>query len=372
VTQSQWVGCSFCAECIIILLFEEIAVSNGEARVVTLKEYADGSPVTEANFHIETRTLADLAEGDLLLETLELSPDAGMRGRMTGVDNFFVTQLPLGEVISGFGVARVLKSRNPAYPEGEVVYGSIDWADRAVWGSAGGDNVFKVAGGDAGLTPVSPHARPYARALDVVGITGLTAYFGVTEIGKPMAGETFLISAAAGSIGSIAGQIAKLRGARVIGIAGGANKCKVLTERLGFDAAIDYKSGDLDARLRELMPNGPDIYYDNVGGEISQTIMWQMKYPARIVECRQISTYDDKGGGWMTDIRPVHINCLQWTGVTPMTFIDYFPGALAQLGYWLQSGRIIAVYNGIENAPKAFVGVLRGENIGKMVIHLAD
>jgi NADPH-dependent curcumin reductase CurA len=244
-----------------------------------------------------------------------------------------------------------------------------------VWGSAGGDNVFKVAGGDAGLTPVSPHARPYARALDVVGITGLTAYFGVTEIGKPMAGETFLISAAAGSIGSIAGQIAKLRGARVIGIAGGANKCNVLTERLGFDAAIDYKSGDLDARLRELMPNGPDIYYDNVGGEISQTIMWQMKYPARIVECGQISTYDDKGGGWMTDIRPVHINCLQWTGVTPMTFIDYFPGALAQLGYWLQSGRIIAldtVYNGIENAPKAFVGVLRGENIGKMVIHLAD
>ena len=103
--------------------------------------------------------------------------------------------------------------------------------------------------------------------------------------------------------------------------------------------------------------------------------MWQMKYPARIVECGQISTYDDKGGGWMTDIRPVHINCLQWTGFTPMTFIDYFPGALAQLGYWLQSGRIIAldtVYNGIENAPKAFVGVLRGENIGKMVIHLAD
>ena len=123
------------------------------------------------------------------------------------------------------------------------------------------------------------------------------------------------------------------------------------------------------------MPNGPDIYYDNVGGQISQTIMWQMKYPARIVECGQISTYDDEGGGWMTDIRPVHINCLQWTGVTPMTFIDYFPGALAQLGYWLQSGRIIAldtVYNGIENAPKAFVGVLRGENIGKMVIHLAD
>jgi NADPH-dependent curcumin reductase CurA len=121
------------------LLFEEIAVSDGEARVVTLKKHAVGSKVTEADFHIETRTLPDLAEGDLLLETVELSPDAGMRGRMTGVDNFFVPQLPLGEVISGFGVARVLKSRNPTYPEREVVYGSIDWADRAVWGSAGGD-----------------------------------------------------------------------------------------------------------------------------------------------------------------------------------------------------------------------------------------
>lgn len=350
-------------------------MANGETRVVTLREYANGSPITEANFTVETKSLPDLTDGDVLLETLELSPDPYMRGRMTGVDNFFVPQLPLGETIQGFGVARIVKSRNPAYSEGDVVYGSIEWADRAIWRQTGGDDVSKVSGGDNGLLPVSTYAKPYARALDVIGITGLTAYFGVTKIAKPLAGETFLISSAAGSVGSIAGQIAKICGARVIGIAGGAQKCKVLTEQLGFDAAIDYKSDDVDAQLRDLMPNGPDIYYDNVGGALSQKILWQMKYPARIVECGQISTYDDKRGGWTVDIRPLHMNCLQWTGFSPLMFMEYFPGALAQLGYWLHSGKIKAldtVYNGIENAPKAFVGLLRGENIGKMIIHLAD
>ena len=351
-------------------------MSDRFTRAVVLKEYANGTPVTEANFSIETKPLPDLSSGEILLETMELSPDPYMRGRMTGLDNFYLPQLLLNETLSGFGVARVLDSRHPRYAAGQVVYGMIEWTDRSIWrGSDTSDLSTVVGGGGSGLQPISPYAKPYARALDVVGITGLTAYFGVIEFAKPQPGETILISSAAGSVGSIAGQIAKLRGARVIGLAGSDEKCRVLTDRLGFDSALNYRSDTLEAELRECMPKGPDVYIDHVGGQLSQMIMSQMRWPARILEIGQISTYDDKGGGWTMDVRPIHNNCLQWTGYQPLIFVDYFPGALAQLGHWLQTGRIIAldtVFNGIENGPKAFTGLFRGENVGKMIVHVAD
>jgi NADPH-dependent curcumin reductase CurA len=351
-------------------------MSDRFTQAVVLKKYANGTAVTEANFSIETKPLPDISDGEVLLETLELSPDPYMRGRMTGLDNFYLPQLPLNETIRGFGVARVLKSRHPDYKSGQILYGTIEWADRSIW--SGSDNTHLsvvVGGGGSGLQPISPYAKPYARALDVVGITGITAYFGITEFAKPQPGETILISSAAGSVGSIAGQIAKLRGARVVGLAGSNEKCRVLTERLGFDAALNYKSDDLEAQLQASMPNGPDVYVDHVGGQISQMVMSQMRWPARILEIGQISTYDDEGGGWTMDIRPIHNNCLQWTGYQPLIFVDYFPGALAQLGHWLQTGKIVAldtVFNGIENGPKAFTGLFRGDNVGKMIVHVAD
>lgn len=351
-------------------------MSDRFTRTVLLKEYANGTAITEANFGIETKSLPDISDGDILLETLELSPDPYMRGRMTGVDNFYLPQLALNETIRGFGVARVLSSRHPDYQPGQVVYGTIQWADRSIWnGSDSTDLSLVVGGGGSGLRPISPYAKPYARALDVVGITGITAYFGITEFAKPQPGETILVSSAAGSVGSIAGQIAKLRGARVVGLAGSDEKCRVLTERLGFDAALNYKSDALETQLRESMPKGPDVYLDHVGGQLSQMIMSQMRWPARVLEIGQISTYNDEGGGWTMDIRPIHNNCLQWTGYQPLIFVDYFPGALAQLGHWLQTGKIIAldtVFNGIENASKAFTGLFRGDNIGKMTVHVAD
>jgi NADPH-dependent curcumin reductase CurA len=351
-------------------------MSDRFTQAVVLKKYANGTAVTEANFSIETKPLPDISDGEVLLETLELSPDPYMRGRMTGLDNFYLPQLQLNETIRGFGVARVLKSRHPDYKSGQILYGTIEWADRSIW--SGSDNTHLsvvVGGGGSGLQPISPYAKPYARALDVVGITGITAYFGITEFAKPQPGETILISSAAGSVGSIAGQIAKLRGARVVGLAGSNEKCRVLTERLGFDAALNYKSDDLEAQLQASMPNGPDVYVDHVGGQISQMVMSQMRWPARILEIGQISTYDDEGGGWTMDIRPIHNNCLQWTGYQPLIFVDYFPGALAQLGHWLQTGKIVAldtVFNGIENGPKAFTGLFRGDNVGKMIVHVAD
>jgi NADPH-dependent curcumin reductase CurA len=351
-------------------------MSDRATRVVVLRRYANGTAVTESHFGIEERPVPELAEGEVLLQTLELSPDPYMRGRMTGLDNFYLPQLPLNEAIRGFGVARVLGSANSEYKSGDVVYGIVEWAERSVWNSRNRTDLSVVVGGDGtGLKPISPHAKPYARALDVVGITGITAYFAVTEVAKPRPGETTLISSAAGSVGSIAGQIAKLRGSRVIGLAGSDEKCRILTERLGFDAALNYKSPSLEAELRKTMPQGPDLYIDNVGGALSQTVMSQMRWPARVVDIGQISTYDDEGGGWTVDLRPIHNNCLQLNGYHPLIFVDFFPAALAQLGHWLQTGKIIAldtVMNGIEEAPKAFAGLFRGANVGKMILHVAD
>src|SRR5882762_701536 len=254
-------------------------VSDRATRVVVLKKYANGTAITESHFGIEPRPLPELAEGEILLETLDLSPDPYMRGRMMGLDNFYLPQLPLDEVIRGFGVARVISSGNSEYKSGEIVYGIVEWAERSVWNGRHKNDLSVVVGGDgSGLKPISPYAKPYARALDVVGITGITAYFAATEVAKPRPGETTLISSAAGSVGSITGQIAKLRGSRVIGLAGSDEKCRVLTERLGFDAALNYKSDTLEAELQACMPNGPDVYVDHVGGQLSQMVMSQMRW----------------------------------------------------------------------------------------------
>ena len=349
-------------------------MSNNTTRVVVLKGYANGTAITESHFGVESRNLPEISNGEMLLQTLELSPDPYMRGRMTGLDTFYLPQLALNEIIRGLGVARVVKSRNPAWEPGQVVYGMIEWADWSIWKGGDKTSLSTVVGGD-GLVPITPYAKPYARALDVVGLNGITAYFAITEMAKPQPWETVLISSAAGSVGSLAGQIAKIRGARVIGLSSSEEKCRILTEKQGFDAALNYKSPTLAKELRDLMPKGPDVYIDNVGGSLSQTIMFQMFYPARVVEIGQISTYSDLGGGWITDVRPIHDNCLQFMGYHPMIFLDYFPSALAQLGHWVQTGKIVpldTVLNGLENAPKAFTGLFRGDNVGKMIVHLAD
>ena len=349
-------------------------MSNNTTLVVVLKSYANGTAITDSHFSVESRNLREISNGEVLLQTLELSPEPYMRGRMTGEAHYFVPQLPLNEVICGFGVARVLSSKHPAFEPGQVVYGVVEWADRYIWKA--GDDPFQasVVGGD-GLTPINPYAKPYARALDVVGVPGLTAYFAITEVARPRPRETMLISSAAGSVGSIAGQIAKIYGTRVIGLAGSDEKCRVLTERLGFDAALNYKSPSLERQLQALIPGGPDIYVDNVGGSLSQMIMYQMHWPARVVEIGQISTYDDPDGGWTMDLRPLHQNGLQFTGYNPLIFREHLASALTQLGEWVRTGKIIAletVVNGVENAPKALMGLFRGDNTGKMIVHVAD
>jgi NADPH-dependent curcumin reductase CurA len=341
-------------------------MANRTTRYVVLNSYANGTALTESHFSLESKTLPPLAEGAILLQTLVLSPDPYMRGRMTGVENFFLPQFELRTPLVGFGVARILESRNPDYPAGQLVHGALEWAEMSNWSA----NSYLASLGSLQL--LDPQIKPHRRALDVLGITGLTAYFGALEVARPRRGETLLISGAAGSIGSIVGQIAKIR---VIGIAGSDRKCSVLKEQLGFDAALNYRSASLEQQLRELMPTGPDIYFDNVGGALTQKVMWQMQRPARVVECGQISTYDQDGGGWNLDIRAIHGQGLSWEGFTPVLFQEFFPGALAQLGFWLNSGKVIAletVVSGFDQAPQSLAGLFRGDNLGKMLLHVAD
>jgi NADPH-dependent curcumin reductase CurA len=337
---------------------------------VYLKEYVRGTALREDHFELRQDSLRPLADGEALLETLCLSVDPYLRGCMTGMPNFYLPQLDLGGPVHSLGVARIAESRLPGYAAGELVVGNIDWSTRSVL--TAGALASRLVGGGT-LDRLDAAERHPSRYLGVLGQTGITAFFGIVGTARVRPGETVVVSAAAGAVGSVAGQIAKILGARVIGLASSAEKRSVLTGRLGFDAALDYRSPTLADDLRAVLPSGPDIYFDNVGGQVSQAVMSTMRRCARVIECGQISSYDDQDGGWTIDIRPIHARGLVLQSFTPSHFAEFQPAALAQLRHWLDTGRIVAletVHHGIESAPVALAGLFRGGNLGKAVVKL--
>jgi NADPH-dependent curcumin reductase CurA len=337
------------------------------ARAVCLVRYVEGGALSTDAFAVQDVPVRPLADGEVRLQALAISVDPYLRGRMTGKDTFFLPQFPLGEPLMSSGVARVTESRHLGYAPGDVVSGHLQWADTAVWPSGEHDPRL------GGLAKVDLALAKASHWVGALGLNGRTAFFGVLGVARPRPGQTVLVSGAAGGIGSLAGQIARIQGAHVVGLAGGPGKCAVLTEQLGFDGALDYRSPTFDDDLRAALPDGPDIYFDNVGGELSQKVMWSMSRGALVVECGQISTYDDEGGGWTVDIRPIHANGLRWQSFTTAQFAEYEPAAVAQLGHWLRTGRIVALEterHGLDALPAAMVGLLRGENTGKMVVTL--
>lgn len=204
---------------------------------------------------------------------------------------------------------------------------------------------------------------------------GMNAYFGTLEVARPKKGETIIISGAAGAIGSTVGQIAKILGAGVIGLAGSEEKIRWLQEELGFDLALNYKSPRLTEEIKAACPNGPDLYFDNVGGKTSQTVMWTMRHPARVIECGQISTYNDSDGGWLINIWPIHMNQLRLESFVGYSYAEFFPAGIAQLAYWIDRGKVKpqeTEIEGLENAPQAFLGLFRGANVGKMVVKIGE
>ena len=278
----------------------------------------------------------------------------------------YAQAIEIGDVMLALTTGQVIASKHPDYQSGDCVQGAFGWQEHI------------VTNGECGLVPASKISKDASMTmpLGVLGLTGLTAYFGLLEIGEPKPGQTCVVSGAAGATGSVAGQIAKIKGCRVIGIAGGAEKCAWLTNNAHFDAAIDYKSDDVAARLREMCPDGINIFFDNVGGEILDAVLVQLALNARIVLCGAISRYNDE------ELQPGPKNyfnlIIQRARMEGFLLSDYFPrvgGAVAELLGWLAEGKIVHqedIQAGFENAPQTFFRLFEGKNLGKQLLKIAD
>jgi len=329
-------------------------------RQILLVKRPSGMPY-ESDFRLIQSPLPSPDEGEVLIQTRYLSVDSSMRIRMND-RNTVAPPYALDAVVPGGAVGTVLSSRSPLLDTGDYVAGMFAWEDYSV---ASAKNIRKI----------NPDLAPVSTALGVLGIPGLTAYFGLLEIGRPQPGETVVISAAAGAVGTVAGQIAKLKGCRVVGIAGSHRKVRYMLDELGFDAGINYKNpADIRASLARACRDGVDIYFDSVGGEISDAVVALINDYARTVLCGQIA---------LDNTREIHLGlrcqallhrrAALIQGFRIAQYADRFDEARGQLAEWLTAGKLKAsehIVEGLENTPKAFLGLFRGENVGKQLVRV--
>ena len=337
-----------------------MAGSNNRRWLLTNRPVGEPS---ESDFEMVEDQVPEPGQGEFVARALYLSVDPYMRGRMRDVKSY-AAPAALGEVMVGGAVGQVVASKNAAYAEGDFVQGSFGWQEYAI---SDGTGVTMV---DAALAPLSA-------ALGVLGMPGMTAYFGLLEVGQPMAGDTVVVSAAAGAVGSVVGQIAKIKNCRAVGIAGGAEKCAYLTEELGFDAAVDYKAAlDLRTALAATCPDGIDVYFDNVGGATLDTVLTLINLHARIAICGMISEYNLTAPELAArPTRALLVKRARMQGLLVHDWADRRPEGIAQMVAWIDEGKLRYkedVIEGIENMPKAFLRLLRGENFGKQLIKAAD
>ncbi|UQA58316.1 NADP-dependent oxidoreductase [Polyangium aurulentum] len=304
-----------------------------------------------------------LGEGEMLVRTLYLSVDPTQRGWME-MDTY-MPAIGIGEVVRAGGVGRVVRSNAPGFSPGDLVSGLVGWQDYAVMGSTGFVAPFKL-----------PPGVPPTMALSLLGLTGLTAYFGLLEVGRPKETETVVVSGAAGATGMVVGQIAKIKGCRAIGIAGGPDKCSFLTGELGYDAAIDYKSEDVAQRLRELCPKGIDVYFDNVGGDILEAALGNLAMRGRVVLCGAISGYNDmRNTRGPRNYLSLLIQRGRMEGFIVTDFAAKFGDAVREMAGWVAAGRIkdrVDVVEGLEQAPAALRRLFTGANVGKQLVKVSD
>jgi len=331
---------------------------------IVLASRPHGAPTLD-NFRLEEQPLPELKDGEVLLKTLYLSLDPYMRGRMSEGPSY-AAPVALGEVMDGGAVSEVIASRHNDFSVGDRVLGYTGWQSHAI--SSG-----------TGLTRLPATLAQPSWALGVLGMPGFTAYMGLLDIGQPKTGETVVVAAATGAVGSLVGQIAKLKGCRVVGIAGGATKCRYAVEELGFDACVDHHSNNLPAQLALACPDGIDIYFENVGGQVLQAVVPLLNTGARIPLCGLIAQYNSTELPDGPDFSPLLLRTLLTRRVTLKGFIifdDYghrYPEFAAQMGAWLQEGNIRYREDhvqGLASAPQAFIGLLEGKNFGKLMIDL--
>jgi NADPH-dependent curcumin reductase CurA len=328
-------------------------------RRLVLASRPSGEPTVD-NFRLETGPVPEPGPGEMLVQNLYLSIDPYMRGRMSDRASY-ARPVAIGDVMVGGTVGRVVTSIAEGHAPGEILVGYGGWQDYALF-LAADRQVMKV---DSPL--------PISTALGVCGMPGVTAYFGLLKLGEPKAGETVVVSAASGAVGSVVGQIAKLLGCRAVGVAGGPLKCKSVVEELGFDACVDHRAPGMDAALAAACPNGVDVYFENVGGKVLEAVSKLLNPGARVPICGFISQYNEENpvtpfsvlGALPTP--PVHRFFLVWE------WPEEYPAAVAQLVSWVKDGKIRYredIVQGLEEAPRALIGVLRGENFGKKVVRI--
>lgn len=334
-------------------------------RAIVLHSRPDGAPVP-GNLQLRESSMPTPGPGELLLRTLYLSLDPYMRGRMSDAKSY-AAPMATGDVMVGATVSRVQLSHHPDFKEGDLVLGFSGWQDHAL---SDGTGLSKL---DAGMKQPS-------LALGVLGMPGFTAYMGLLDIGQPKAGETVVVAAASGAVGSVVGQIAKLKGCRSVGIAGGAEKCRYVVEELGFDACIDHREPDFAAELGAACPDGIDVYFESVGGAVFDAVLPLLNTSARIPVCGLIAHYNDT----TLPAGPDRLGQLMGTILSRrmrmqgfIIFDDYGPRFgefIQQMSSWVQAGKIKFredIVDGLDQAPEAFIGMLTGGNFGKVVVRVA-
>ncbi len=333
-------------------------MTDGTNRQILLVEKPTGKLGAE-HFKLSEAAIPEPKDGEVLLRVRYISLDAANRAWMHGAT--YRSAIEANSVMAGGGIAEVVSSNALGFTPGDIVFGDTGWQDYAV---VRGKHLTKM-----------PNIEPMTYLLSVYGIAGLTAYFGLLNVGRPKEGETVVVSAAAGSVGSIVGQIAKLKGCHVVGIAGGADKCQWLTSELSFDAAVDYKAGPVFKQLKAAAPKGIDVYFDNVGGDILEACIAQMNLFGRIACCGAISQYDGTPSAHGPRGVPgtIVVKRLTMQGFIVMDFDDQRSQALADLQSWVADGKLKVqedIISGLENTPQALVGLLAGENRGKRMVKL--
>ncbi|MGI4821617.1 MAG: NADP-dependent oxidoreductase [Janthinobacterium lividum] len=329
-----------------------------QTKVINLKTRPVGLPQV-SDFELITEEVPALRPGEVLLKALYISVDPYLRGRMSGTK---VPRFELGQPVASKVIAEVADSKNPGFSQGEFVSHYLAWKE------------YQVSDG-TGLAKIDATAAPLTTNLGVLGIAGLSAYFALQDFGQPKPGETLVVSGAAGAVGSIAGQIGKLRGCRVVGIVGTDEKAALIKDEFGFDAAINYRTTtDIPAAIAAACPQGVDVYFDNVGGPVSDAVMAQFNPYGRMVVCGAIANYNDAEQALSPSILPLVVyKFLTIRGFLAADFAPRFPEGLAQLAAWLKEGKLTyseTIVDGFEKLPEAFIGLFEGKNEGKMIVKI--
>jgi NADPH-dependent curcumin reductase CurA len=319
-----------------------------------------GLPSRDTFSYVETQ-VGEPAAGQILVKNEYLSLDPAMRGWMNDAKSY-IPPVGIGEVMRALGVGKVVASQNDKFPVGSYVNGALGVQDYFL-------------GEPKGFYAVDPNRAPLPLYLSALGMTGMTAYFAFLDVGQPKEGDTVVISGAAGAVGSVVGQIAKIKGCRVIGIAGGKDKCQLLKDELGFDGVIDYKSEDVVAGLKRECPKGVDVYFDNVGGDILDAVLSRLAFKARIVICGAISQYNNKENvKGPANYLSLLVNRARMEGFVVMDYASQFADAAKEMGGWMAAGKLKSkedIVEGLETFPETLLKLFSGENFGKLVLKVS-